>query len=354
MFDYAVIGAGISGASITHFLTQKGQSVALFDDRGIAGGGSGAAGAFVSPKVSHGGELKAIINEAFIYSTQFYSENFPQFFNQTGVVQLPSNTNELNTYATEANNSAKPDLLELVQGDTTHNYEPKAGTVNAKKMCEALAQKATFFNQKINSLLYNDNFWQLDEFQAKHVILTTGAYSNLLGEEYLGIRPVWGQRCDVTTTTKVDVNYHKGVSVAKTDEEGNFAIGATHQRFVLDQPCSDQENEKLIEKAINYLKLENINVVKSYCGARAASNDYVPLVGRVVDSAKTVESYPSLKKGTKIPKENFVYYPNLFMINGLGGRGFVLGPFLADQLLCGQVDGVLDPTRMFVRWVRKQ
>ena len=51
VYDTIIIGAGIAGATTAHMLTQKGQSVLVLDKNGIASGGSGAAGAFVSPKI---------------------------------------------------------------------------------------------------------------------------------------------------------------------------------------------------------------------------------------------------------------------------------------------------------------
>ena len=52
MYDIAVIGAGINGCSVAYELVKENKSVILFDKSGIASGGSGAAGAFISPKFS--------------------------------------------------------------------------------------------------------------------------------------------------------------------------------------------------------------------------------------------------------------------------------------------------------------
>ena len=79
MYDIAIIGAGINGTSVAYEFLEQGKKVVLFDMKDIAGGGSGAAGAFISPKFSKAGELKEIIHDAFIYSTKFYEKISPIF-----------------------------------------------------------------------------------------------------------------------------------------------------------------------------------------------------------------------------------------------------------------------------------
>ena len=77
-FDVAIVGAGINGCAAAYFLNRAGLSVALFDKEGIAAGGSGAAGAFISPKISKSGPLKTVMDEAYAYSLSFYSNKFSQ------------------------------------------------------------------------------------------------------------------------------------------------------------------------------------------------------------------------------------------------------------------------------------
>ena len=77
MFDIAIIGAGVNGTAMVHELSKTYKNIALFDEKGIANGGSGAAGAFISPKFSKEGELKNLLHDAFQYSMAFYEKYFP-------------------------------------------------------------------------------------------------------------------------------------------------------------------------------------------------------------------------------------------------------------------------------------
>lgn len=47
IYDIIIIGAGIAGASAAYTLTQENQNVLVLDKKGIASGGSGAAGALL-------------------------------------------------------------------------------------------------------------------------------------------------------------------------------------------------------------------------------------------------------------------------------------------------------------------
>ena len=82
------------------------------------------------------------------------------------------------------------------------------------------------------------------------------------------------------------------------------------------------------------------------------------MVGQLIDSKTTIDKYPHLVNGSHVKDEMLSKYDNLYVLNGVGGRGYVLSPFLAKQL----VDNILDKNeledeikvhRMFKRWVKK-
>ena len=98
-YDTIIIGAGIAGASTAYALTQKGQSVLVFDKKGIASGGSGAAGAFVSPKIGKGSPLQKLTNEAFEYAKEFYLSTCPTLFHQTGVIRIPKDEEDAQKFS---------------------------------------------------------------------------------------------------------------------------------------------------------------------------------------------------------------------------------------------------------------
>ncbi|MCW9068213.1 MAG: FAD-dependent oxidoreductase, partial [Sulfurimonas sp.] len=153
-------------------------------------------------------------------------------------------------------------------------------------------------------------------------------------------------RIDVKTTTNVPFNLHKSISVSSNKNDGTLSIGATQERHDTQQmeclttcdKCSfyvntdEQQTKTLLKQADELIKLENLEVVKTYKGARATIKSYFPVIGKAIDYENSIKKHPSIKKGTKIPVQELEYYPNLHVINALGSRGFVLGPYLAKIL----------------------
>ena len=372
MFDTAIIGAGINGCSAAWFLTRSGQKVALIDQKGIASGGSGAAGAFISPKFSKGGPLKTLMDDAFDFSLAFYNTHFPEYISNVPLLHIARFENENQKVAafkkqTHLATSEVPEAVSAMLSEYAKSFESvyllNDGIVDAQKMCEALASEAELFIEKIESIVYENDAWHIGEnIVAKEVIVATGAYSGVLHEPYINLRPVWGQRIDIETSTKLDFTMHHQLSISPSKDDGTLALGATHDVHYHPEANEPYDLEpgraELVKKALDSLKLEDIRVIKDYTGLRSGSNDYLPLLGRVVKAEASLENEPKLLKGAKMDSSRLVYYPHLYMMNGVGGYGFVQGPFLAEQLSRHMLNGdtldpQLEPERFFKRWVKR-
>jgi tRNA 5-methylaminomethyl-2-thiouridine biosynthesis bifunctional protein len=173
-----------------------------------------------------------------------------------------------------------------------------------------------------------------------------------------------GHRIDIRTSTKIGAIIHHRVSLAPTDSEGNSAIGATHNVHYHpqknDEPYDiEAGRQELLEKAMATVSLGEVEILRDYTGLRSGSNDYMPMLGRLVDAQATLAAFPELRNGAKVDTSEYCYYEDLYMINGSGGYGFVLAPYLASQL-CehiahqNDIDEQLEPARFFTRWVKKE
>jgi len=372
MYDIAIIGAGINGCSMAAEFLRENKNVIIFDKEGVASGGSGAAGAFISPKFSKAGELKAVIEEAFLYSMEYYEKYFPQYFTKAQLLHIAKNADE-------------DEILRIFKDRTTLNLEEidatvkksimpeaakresvslNAGIVDAKNICRMMIDGAKFVQLHVENIVYEDDYWIIDDtYTAKELILATGAYKTLLHEPYIQLRGVWGHRIDVKTETKNPYSIHQFVSISPSSN-GLLAVGATHNVHYHPETSSESYNieegrSELLEKVARTLKLENIEIVKDYMGLRSGSFDYMPLVGPLVLSHETLACCEKKIRVKKPNYKEFLYYPHLNMINGSGGYGFVLAPYLArilkEHILeAKEISDRITPARFFARWAKKR
>lgn len=371
MYDIAIIGAGINGCSVAYEFTQAGKKVLLLDMQKIAGGGSGAAGAFISPKFSKAGELKELLHDAFEYSMEYYNKHFPHLIKNAPLVHIAQNeadAQSLQIYKQKSSLELLTPPQHLLKSFTKEAQEKEnvsinAGVVNAELMCLAMAKSADFKRHEVKNLLYEDGYWLIDElYAAKEVVLATGAYEKLINEPYIKLRGVWGHRIDVRTSTPNSHSLHQFVSISASDN-GKIAIGATHD--VNYHPQTSKEiydiqkgRNELLEKASRTLKLDNIKIEKDYMGLRSGSFDYMPLVGKLVMSQETLQNSTINFKTKKPNFQAYDYHPHLSMINGSGGYGFVLAPYLAkiltEYILQGKaISDRISPARFFARYAKK-
>ncbi len=369
-YDTIIIGAGIAGATIAHTLTKQNQKVLVLDKNGIASGGSGAAGAFVSPKIGKGSALQTLTNEAFTYAKAFYLAICPTFFHQTGVIRIPkdevdaqkfSEYKKFNDTAYETYTKEKLQSLGIDVGFDSF-YFADAGDCDAPQACEYLLKDIEVMTFDVVELIHEENVWSIvgrgvlsPTIKAKNIILATGYESNLADLRYMGIRGTWGTRGDFSSKLGLHVSMHQSMSVG-ANVDGIIKLGATHEKMVKDVvPCSDEQALSLKEKASGLIDTSDLELVETYCGMRAGSKDYFPLVGRVIDVPYMLETYPAIVRGAK---PELVYVDNLYVLNGLGGRGFVFAPLmaklLAEHIVEGkEIDKRVNPDRLFLKWCRK-
>ncbi len=366
MYDVAVIGAGINGTVTAFMLHQAGKKVVVFDKGGMASGGSGAAGAFLSPKFVKSGELKNLINTALDEAFDFYPAISEEFFHTYPLLHIAKDEKDAKNLLHVKQNDPLPFLENPpITPKNEYIYTAKSAIVDAKEMCETLLKDIEFQKQHVTSLEYKNGKWILDKtLQVKTVVLATGAYKHLLDEVYLTnvIRGIWGHRIDIKTTTFNPLSIHQFVSISPS-KNGVLSIGATHD--VHFHPENHQEydlqkgRDELLEKASQTLDLENVKVIRDYTGLRSGTYDYIPVIGKIVNSTKTIQKL-STKELTrkKADYTQYRYYPDLYMINGSAGYGFVLAPYLAKYLVEYIVFGKefpreLEAARFFSRYVRK-
>ena len=338
-YDYVIIGAGISGSCVAYELSKHNDNILVIDKNDeIAAGASGAAGAFLSPLLGKNNAFKDLVTKSLKYSTKFYKQNFPKYFNNCGTTRIPKNVEDQKKFEDYI-----PFMDFEFERDNDGYFFKIGSTIESSMTCRSMLNSSSNnikmkFGYEVKSIEYIDEKWLLNsEIKAKNIIYTTGSDVSLLDQFYLKIRAVWGQRIDISTSSKVSHNYHKACSLSQSkpmnDTINLVSIGATHHRNVKKIENIEENSNELLIKANDIQQLDNIKILNSYSGARACSVDYFPIVGEIINSKKTLEEFPYLKNGTHVEPRRFKRFKNAYILTGVGGRGFVLAPYLAKVLV---------------------
>ncbi len=378
-FDYIIVGAGIAGCSTAYFLSKYNKNILLIDRNcDVAQGASGVAGAFLSPLLGKANPFKDLVTKALKFSTSFYKKNIPSEIYNCGVVRIPKNDEDRKKFESYKSHMD----FEYKEEDDGYFFDI-GSQVNSYNICKFLSSDIEkLFKYEVKNIEKEGEYWLLNkELKTKNLILSTGADISLIDEKYFGIRAVWGQKIDVLTNTNVEKNYHKASSLSFSRKKGDknlISIGATHHRIDIDlKTCNccikkdessfnheygikrlKEDCQTLLKNANDIKKLDDVEIIDMKIGARASSVDYFPMLGKLIDSSSTIKEYPHLVNGSFIKDEMLKSYDNLYVINGVGGRGFVLSPYLANMLVENIINGTeIDKNvithRLFKRWVKK-
>jgi len=341
-FDFVIIGAGIAGLLSAWFLRDF--NILLVDEDDILeGGASKAAGAFLFPKVGFDTAYTRFINNGIIEALNFYA-NLGINVNKKGVLILPRDEKDKEKFKKYAPHIKLP--FSKKEGGF---FFEDGGVIEVSEVKEKL--KVPFKKEKIEFLKQEKDYWLVNNIKTKNVILATGA-KQLIEIPYIKINPIWGERIEIKSNFNIDIHYHKNCSLAKV---GNiFKIGATHKRGF-----NGKENMKealeLINKAREIKEIKEFEITKIVGGFRAASSDFFPVVGEVID-LETLKKELKIVNGV-IPK-NYIYKKGLYIVNGMGGRGFsnalMCAKALREKIVNNKDLGILDLKRTFIKWARRE
>jgi glycine/D-amino acid oxidase-like deaminating enzyme len=344
VFDFVVIGAGIAGSMIAYML--KEYNVLVIDKKGILEGASKAAGAFIFPKVGFNTKYTRFINNAIVESINFY-KTIGVNTHTKGVLILPRDERDIEKFKKYEKEITIP--FKRFKGGFFFEIGSIINPEDLKNIFNF-----NFLQEEVIELKKEKNWIINNSIESKNVILATG-FEKVLNIEYLKIRPIWGERIEIEGEWEnIDYYVHKNCSVGIIDNR--LKIGATHKRDVLDAKENLQEAYELLKKAKEIIDIKNEKIVDIKGGFRAASIDYFPTVGPVIDAHKTLQNQPRIVKG-EIPKKYF-YVDGLYVINGMGGRGFS-NAYLCAKMLKDFIEknislGVIGLERLFVKWARKE
>lgn len=316
----AIIGGGIAAAALARAAASQGLSATIVDAGEAPASGNPAA--LVTPALDAGGGPRAAFPaQAFARAVQLY-EALPGAVIARGVLQLAQTRQVADRFAVIAGQDIfEPESMTLLASASERLGEAadaalcmaKALVVEPRMILDAWRGETIL--ARVRSLDRDDGGWRLldaagaEILRADLVVVAAGAgLGGLLPD--LRYRPVRGQ---ASWTPLAD---GPGLTPAAF---GGYAIptrdgvlfGATHDRDVLDTEERAEDHARNLETLAKGRPALADRLVGASLSGRAATRvttaDHLPLAGRLSDG--------------------------LFVLGGLGARGFCLAPLLAEHIV---------------------
>ncbi|WP_286830971.1 MULTISPECIES: tRNA (5-methylaminomethyl-2-thiouridine)(34)-methyltransferase MnmD [Kordiimonas] len=372
----AVIGAGIAGASVAAALQARGRKVTLVStpDRACA---SQVPAAILSPRFMRERTPAA----EFFTSAYAYSCAFPAYRNAwaeaPGVHQMPKN-------------AADADRLDEIRTALHWGSDwlsaadqgfllPRGGSVDTSLALEETGSSVPQTQVTVTKIEKAGPVWRLhgedgQVLTADIVVLAAGiGTADLLEtEDCPELRPNRGQvelvGADVAPTLPEESIAYGGYVTATTD--GFRTIGSTFDRMEAvsedDYEPSTEDRSRILSMLDDVVgvKIAEDVVERSWAGVRATTADHLPFAGPVPKGGEARAQYAPLAKDAKLGGLGLPpLHDGLYMLAGLGSKGYQYGPILGDYLaamICGDplplpdnLIAPLHPLRDLVRTLKR-
>ena len=327
----AIIGAGISGASLIYALRKRNVECFLIDKASsLSNGASGNKVALQMPKLTLDNSPYGLISlEAFSFSRKLASE-LKAVPMSNGLILLPSREREIYKFNKLLGNNWP---LDLIQGgsynidalkDSNCLHMNSSGIVDNIKFIKNLVKETNFFPKfNVKKILENkDGFKDIVDghgniLRAKTIVWANG-YEMLNLNNKIPIIPTLGQvnylkKSNLSSNLKINFSYGHFISQSF---KGYHQIGASFHRDL-----------KTNFKEIDYIS--NVNSIPNFLKSLWDPN-YFENLYRVSIRASTKDRMPFFGSLNSIGSEKS---ENIYVLGGMGAWGFVYAPYYAELLV---------------------
>jgi len=335
-----VVGAGIAGASVAAALVRRGAEVVVLEaGDAVACGASGNAAGLVMPRLDRSATPVARLHlAAYLDALRAY----------VGLLQGVGVIEQMEADAARADLLADPPLPEShFQAHADGVFHPCAGVVSPRAVVETLLRGAELrCGVAAARLARNGALWDLHDAEgrvivsASAVVIANGAALARFDQtRWLPLEFSRGQ----TEAGPLD-----GAPLAHALSGDGYAaplgdgvlFGATFDRTDSATASPDADS-----RARNLEKLERLapemaarvgrETLTSRAGVRTATADRAPLCGLAPDAA----AFNAIHAAHPSDNATVPAHDGLYMLGGLGSRGFTLAPLLGEAIaaeICGE------------------
>lgn len=364
--DIAIIGGGLSSACLSLALIKRGFTVTLYcKDRQLGMGASGNQQAALYPLLNaQHNALSQFFANSFLYARHYVQQinrNQPFDFDFSGLLQLYYDSHaskkldkilaaSLPTSLVKKITTEQTDKLAGIDIGQEALFYPLAGWLSPAQMITAIFSQAqqsgrlkVNLNHCLASFEAHPRGWLCDFGDKKNLhstlVLTTAMHTlDFTQCEALPLSAARGQVTHIKSNKilqKLNITLcHEGYLTPPNN--GFHCMGATFKRHNINEQFSAQEqvdNKAKLAKCIKdkpWIEQIDTDHKNANVGIRCTTRDHFPYLGAVPNYLKTKQLYQHAQK--KMPTENAPFHDNLFILTGLGSRGFNTGPLLAETL----------------------
>jgi len=370
----AVIGAGIAGACVAAALKRRGCDVVVLEAAAAPGAGaSGNAAGLVMPRLDRADTGVARLHlAAYLEAIRLYGAL--GVLDAVGVFEAPSDDGEATSLADLL---ADPPLPEShFRKDVAGAFHPTAGVVRPHAALEALLRGADVrCGADVARIERTDDGWRICNAageslcEASAVVIANGAaLSRFAQTRWLPLEHSRGQVEAGPLDGAPLMCARSGDGYAAPLGDG-LVFGATFDRTdalsaLVDAGSRVRNLEKLSRLAPDVATRVRPETLTSRAGVRTATPDRAPLAGLAPDVAAFNARYGGLMQGRTIDSDAAApSHEGLYVLGGLGARGFTLAPLLGERIAseicgeplpldCGALDAV-HPARYLVRALKR-
>lgn len=323
--EYLIIGGGLAGLFFAHCLHQENKTFTVIDNANPNAASMIAAGMF-GPL---GGQLSKLawkapemIDELFATAKSLEHLLGKTFLHQMPVEVAFGSIKDANDYASRNTNEQLNRFLSDIGKGSANILAPfgsfemrESGWFDTKLFVETyrnyLKQQQQYQQEHLlySDLVQTENGWTYQEKLYKKVVFAEGyhAQQNPFIQHLLPFKLCKGQVLEISCSElDEDRIIKKGIYLVP-QASGMFKAGATYEWDKIDEHPTEAGKAQMEEK-IKLLMPHHFSITKHWAGIRPTTNDRNPIIGKVPHVA------------------------DAFILNGLGTKGVVRGPWLAKTL----------------------